>query len=181
MIDGALPGMAPDAMSSLAFLGRLVVVCLACFAFACSDDGEKPDGGPDDGPSLEAALTARFPAPGSSTCADTSLRMTFTTEPTVGTSGKIQVFDADAPDMPAVEIDVGATYWRGILATKPFMLGKPVFVDGTSVVVYLAGPVLAPNHTYFVKVDPGVFLDAEGNSLGGISDPEAWRFTTVAP
>jgi hypothetical protein len=107
--------------------------------------------------------------------------MTFATEPVVGASGKIRVFDAAAPDVPAVEIDLGATAWSGLIASKALQLGKPVFVDGKDVVVYLAGAVLAPEHAYYVTVDQGVFLDAEGNSLGGMSDPEAWRFTTVRP
>lgn len=170
-------------MSHLESLARAFVLPLVLLAASCSDGGDGDGGGASEPepPSLEEVLTSRFPVPGSSTCADTSLRMTFTTPPAVSSAGKIRVFDVAAPDVPAVEIDLGAVAWRGILANKGFQLGKPVFVEGNDVVVYLAGPVLAPEHTYFVTIDQGVFLDAEGNSLGGISDPEAWTFTTVRP
>jgi hypothetical protein len=158
---------------------RALFVPLGFLAAACSDGGDGGGAPQPEPPSLDGALTSRFPAPGSSTCSDTSLRMTFATAPTLGAAGKIRVFDVATPDVPAVEIDLGAIAWNGILANKPFLLNKPVSVEGTDVFVYLAGPVLAPEHTYFVTIDQGVFLDAEGKSLGGISDPEAWRFTTV--
>src|SRR5262245_2070601 len=92
----------------LAFL-----VPLGLLAAACSE-GEKGGGGASEPepPSLDGALTSRFPAPGSSTCADTSLRMAFATAPTLGPAGKIRVFDAATPDVPAVEIDLAATAWR---------------------------------------------------------------------
>ena len=162
---------------------RSFLPLLALLALSCGEnEGDGGDGGT--GPKstqLGDVVTTRFPVPGSSTCADPSLRLSFTTTPTVGNTGMIRVFDAAAPGVPVVELDMAATFWRGILAGKGFMLGKPVFVDGTDVVVYLAGPVLAPEHTYYVTIDDGVFLDAEGKSLGAMTDPEAWRFTTVAP
>lgn len=163
-----------------------LVVSFVCLTAACGggDNGASKSNGPPPPPpppSLGEALTTRFPEPGSTTCADTSLRMTFTTPPALGTAGKIRVIDPAAPDVPAVEIDMAETHWRGILAGHPFQLGKPVFVDGNAVVVYLAGPVLTPDHDYYVTIDDGVFLDGQGKSLGAFVDPTGWSFRTRPP
>jgi pectin methylesterase-like acyl-CoA thioesterase len=182
MIDRAVPGMT-EAMSSRSrvLLSSAVIMIVAYPAVACSSGGDEASPPKLEEPSLDDAITTRFPVPGSTTCADASLRMTFASAPTLGTAGKIRVLDADAPDMPAVEIDLGGMFFSGLIGGKLLQLGKPVFIDGNDVVVYLAGPVLNPGHTYYVTVDQGVFLDAEGKSLGKISDPAAWRFTAVAP
>jgi pectin methylesterase-like acyl-CoA thioesterase len=168
-------------MLLLPWFRRLSLLLLVLVPLACSNETADGGGSGAKTPSLDAVIASRFPAPGSSTCADTSLRLTFTTPPVLGTTGKIRVFDVAAPDLPAVEIDLGATAWPGALDGKAFQLGKPVFIDGRDVVVYLAGPVLAREHDYFVTIDASVFLDADGNSLGALDDPEAWRFTTVTP
>lgn len=168
--------MLPDALTRFG-----LVLPLALIGCGSSDDtGASPE--PEPEPALTDALTARFPQPDAvGTCADTSLRMTFDSPPTLGTAGKIAVFDAADPSEPVVEIDLEAPAWQGFLSDKAILLGLPVFIEGSDVVVYLAGPVLAPDHSYYVTIDSGVFLDADGQSLGQISDPMAWRFTTRAP
>jgi hypothetical protein len=61
--------------------------------------GQGGAGGQGGGAPLLSVVTSRFPAPDATgVCADAQLRLTFAAPVTVGAAGKIQVFDASAPD-----------------------------------------------------------------------------------
>jgi pectin methylesterase-like acyl-CoA thioesterase len=167
----------------------LLVGCLA--AIACGTSGGNRGGGATGtggtgglpAPSLLTVIADRFPAPDApGVCADTPLRLTFTVPVAVGTAGKIQVWKASAPDAPVDSVDVGATAFQDTIGNRRFNQNRPVFIDGMTAIVYLhRSAPLAANETYFVTVEPGVFVDGGGASLGAISTPGDWRFTTRAP
>jgi pectin methylesterase-like acyl-CoA thioesterase len=129
------------------------------------------------------AVQARRPAPGAtSVCADTRLELTFSGPVAVGAAGKIQVF-ADATDAAASAadtIDVGAPYFNDMIGGRRFFTQRPIFVEGAKAVVALHSHALAPGRRYFVTIDAGVFVDAEGRPVAGVMGPEAWSFSTRA-
>ncbi len=131
---------------------------------------------------LMLALTGEFPAAGArDVCADASLTLSFTSPPTLGKKGKLQVFDAAAPDAAVVTINLEATFYSAVIGGQNRQLLQPVSIDGSEVSVYLAGTPLEPDHDYFVHVNDGVFLDENEKSLGAITARDAWQFTTVSP
>jgi len=120
-----------------------------------------------------------FPAAGArGVCPDTPLRLTFAVPPEIGTSGKIQVFDAG--DRRLVEsIDIGSpTAVKSIGGLDNFKY-YPVLVSGNEASVHLKNGVLARNRSYFVTIDAGVFRNGAVN-FAGINERAGWRFTTRA-
>ena len=54
----------------------------------------------------------------------------------------------------------------------------PVIITGTTAAIYPHLGVLTSNQTYYVTVDAGTFTDTNGALFAGITDTNAWRFTT---
>lgn len=135
------------------------------------------------GPALSAVVSDRLPAADSTgICVDTQLRLTFTTPVAVGTCGKIQVWKANAPDTAVDTIDLAAPNFHDVIGGRPFMQNRPIFIDGMQAIIYLhRSAPLAPNETYFVTIDSGVFVDASKNPLGSMKGPTDWTFSTRAP
>ena len=127
----------------------------------------------------ERALVARWPT-GENVCSDTPLRLTFNKPPVLGRAGKIEV--CRASDGAAVEtIELGAAqYVDRFGTTGSFMLRyEPVWIEGNTVQVRLRAHSLSASESYFVRLSPGVFRDAEGNDFAGVAD--GWKFRTKAP
>jgi len=123
-------------------------------------------------------VTALFPAPGAnSVCPDPPLRLTFSGAPSLGTSGKIQVFSAAGSAVASV--DLGASTVTDTIGGTSFVLLRPVYVDGNAVVVYLKTKALAYGQTYYVTVDAGAIKPPGGGTFS-VSGSSAWRFTTAA-
>jgi pectin methylesterase-like acyl-CoA thioesterase len=130
---------------------------------------------------LLAALRSRFPAAGAApVCADAPLRFAFTGPVVLGDSGRIVLYRASAPNEPIDSIDLAETEFDRTIRGRPFHTVRPVFVEGNDAVVYFHGGALAPNESYFVTVDEGVFLNERGASLGQLTSPEGFRFSTRA-
>jgi pectin methylesterase-like acyl-CoA thioesterase len=124
-------------------------------------------------------MRPRFPAPGATfVCTDPTLSLAFEGAVRVGTSGFIKVFDVAAPDAPVDVIDLGAASYRDVIGGRSFELTSPVVLEDGIAYVRLRNGALKPSTAYAVTVDEGVFLDGEGRSLGRLTDPNAWRFTT---
>jgi pectin methylesterase-like acyl-CoA thioesterase len=137
---------------------------------------------PGPAPALLGVLSGRFPAADSKEiCADTQLRLTFTVPVAIGQSGKIQVWKASAPAAPIDTVDAGVAVTEDMIGGRHFYQNRPIFIDGMQAIIYLhrAAP-LAPNETYYVTVDSGVFTDPAGATLGEITSSTDWRFTTRA-
>jgi len=149
-------------------------------------------------------VRAMYPANGESrACVDTPLRITFGGKVTLGSAGKIELFDAstnqrvEAIDVAATTRPRGpgtpssrATTTPSATSTAPATPPRPVAQKTVGGARYWYYPVnveidtveidfaanLEPGKSYYVKIDPGTFKDDEGDFVG-ISDPSAWRFT----
>ncbi len=113
-------------------------------------------------------------------CRDAALALRFEGTVAVGTSGKIRVADAETPEKPVDVIDLGSSSFTDVIGGRAFFIPTPIVVDAGMAHVRLRTGALQPNRTYIVTIDDGVFLDAEGRSLGTLDDQSAWRFTTRA-
>ena len=54
----------------------------------------------------------------------------------------------------------------------------PVIISGNTAAIYPHGGVMTSNQTYYVTMDNGIVADSTGAYFAGISDTNAWRFTT---
>ena len=119
-----------------------------------------------------------FPPPnGQGVCPDAPLRITFSGAPTLGTSGKVQVFGATGTVVAAV--DMAATTFTDTIGGTMFNTVRPAYVDGNDAVIYLKSRALAYGQTYYVNVDSGAILGPGGTPLA-ITDTTSWRFSTAA-
>jgi hypothetical protein len=126
---------------------------------------------------LPPGVTALFPPPGAEgLCPDPSLRITFSGAPSLGSSGKVQVFNSSGTVVASVDMAV-PTVTDSIGGTT-FTLLRPAYVDGSTAVVYLNNKSLAYGQTYYVNADAGAIKPPGGGTLG-ITGPTAWRFTTA--
>jgi pectin methylesterase-like acyl-CoA thioesterase len=121
-----------------------------------------------------------FPANGAeNVCADPPLRMHFAGAPRVGASGKIQVFDAAAPNSPVATVDVAVMSVSVTVGGTPLRLPRPVHVDGDNVIVRLPPRALAYGKHYYVTVDSGAVLAPDGTAKA-ITQKTDWTFATAA-
>ena len=135
-------------------------------------------GSPSDGP-LPPSVTSLFPKPGASgVCLDAPLTMTFAAAPTVGTQGTIAIYAKSSPNTVVDKIDVAAASYSDSIGGQTRNLVRPVFIDGTSAVIYLHQHKLSPNTSYFVTVTAGTFVDGQKKAIGTVSDQTGWTFTT---
>lgn len=119
-----------------------------------------------------------FPPPnGQGVCPDPPLRITFSGPPTLGTSGKIQVFSMAGSVVAAV--DMAATAFNDTIGGTMFNTVRPAYIDGNDAVVYLKSHALTYGQTYYVNVDSGAILGPTGTPLA-INDASSWRFSTAA-
>ena len=82
--------------------------------------------------------TTMFPRPGGTNlCPDPTLRITFSGAPTIGTAGKIQVFNAAQPATAVAVVDVGATAFTKTVGGMVFNIQRPVYIDGNTAVIVL--------------------------------------------
>jgi len=125
---------------------------------------------------LPAGVTALFPPPGGTAiCPDPPLRITFAGAPTLGTSGKIQVFNSSGTAVASV--DMSASTVTDTIGGTSFILLNPVYVDGNSAVIYLKTKALSYGQTYYVTVDSGAIRPPSGTLA--ITGSTTWRFTTA--
>ena len=126
---------------------------------------------------LPPGVTALFPPPGGQgICPDPPLRITFSGAPTLGNSGKVQVFNSSGTSVASV--DMSATTVNDTIGGTAFILLNPVYVDGNSAVIYLKTKALSYGQTYYVTVDAGAIKPPGGGTLS-ITGTTAWRFTTA--
>jgi Pectinesterase/Bacterial Ig-like domain len=121
-----------------------------------------------------------FPRAGAQNlCRDPSLRVTFSGPPTIGTAGRIQVFNAATPGTAVAVVDVGATTFTNTVGGMVFNTTRPVYVDGNTAVVYLPSAGLAYGQTYYVTVDAGA-IRGPGGAAFSVAGTTTWRFSTAA-
>jgi pectin methylesterase-like acyl-CoA thioesterase len=126
---------------------------------------------------LPDGVTALFPAPGATgLCHDPSLSITFSSKPTLGSSGSIRVYNSSGTAVVTIDM-AQATHSETVDGTA-FNLQRPVYVDGNSVNVHLPPAGLAYGGTYYVTVDSGAITGPSGALV--IKESSTWRFTTMA-
>jgi len=129
---------------------------------------------------LPPGVTSRFPRGGqSAVCSDAPLRLTFAGAVAVGARGSIRVSASARPGEPVDVIDLAAPTPPDTLAGRSVNRVLPIFIDGNDAVIYLRRGALAPDTSYDVSIEAGVFVDAEGRSIGDTS-AAGWSFRTGA-
>ena len=144
--------------------------------------------------STTLATTASVPANGATgVCYDTPLYLTFNGPISIVNSGKIRIFNATNSVTPVDIIDMGSNtvvISSGINLTnniQPHSLFPgdsqvinyyPVIITGNTAAIYPHGGVMTSNQTYYVTLENGTVADSTGAYFAGISDTNAFRFTT---
>ena len=91
---------------------------------------------------LPAGVTSLFPAPnGQNLCPDPPLKITFSGAPTLGSSGRIRVFNSGGTAVATV--DMAAATVSQTIGGMAFTVSRPVYVDGNTVSVTLPPKSLA--------------------------------------
>jgi len=126
---------------------------------------------------LPAGVTGLFPLPGTTNvCADPALRLRFANPPKLGSTGKLRVFDVAAPNAAVVTVDFATMSVTQAFGGQTYNQARPVFVDGSDVVVPLLSQALGYGKQYYVTVEAGAIQPAAG--AFSIIDPLKWRFST---
>ncbi|HET7540669.1 MAG TPA: pectinesterase family protein [Polyangiaceae bacterium] len=137
-------------------------------------------GGGSDAP-LPPSVTSLFPKPGASgVCVDVPLTMTFATAPSIGSKGTIAIYSTQNPNTAVDQIDIAAASYSDTIGGQTKNLVRPVFIEGTSAVIYFRSHKLSANTSYFVSVSAGTFVDAQKKAIGTVSERAAWSFSTGA-
>jgi hypothetical protein len=126
-------------------------------------------------------VAALFPPPGGTgLCPDAPLRITFAGAPTLGTAGRIQVFNLAQPGSAAATVDMAvATTSQTIGGLTGINVPRSVFVEGNAAVIYLPSRALAYGQTYYVSVESGAIRPPGGAPLA-VTDNSLWRFSTAS-
>ena len=124
---------------------------------------------------------------------DTPLYLTFNSAISIINSGKIRIYNVTNTITPVDTIDMSSNtvvISSGINLTnniQPHSLFSgdaqvinhfPVIINGNTAAIYPHSGVMTSNQTYYVTMESGVIADGTGAYFAGISDPNAWRFTT---
>jgi hypothetical protein len=143
------------------------------------EEGGAPDefdAGPQIG--LPSGVSYLFPPPnGAGLCPDPPLRLRFAGPPTLGSSGKIQVYSQAGAVVASV--DMAASTISDSLGGTAFSLLRPVFVDGNDVVIGLKNKALAYGQSYYVTIDANAIKPSGGGTFS-ITGAMGWRFSTRA-
>ena len=140
------------------------------------------------------AFTATSPTTYSTgICYDTPLYVTFNAPVAIANSGKIRIYNATNPVTPVDTIDMSANTvvispTIGLTNNiQPHSLFSgdsqvinysPVIISGTTAVIYPHLGVMTSNQTYYVTMDAGIVADTNGAYFAGISNTNAWSFST---
>lgn len=130
------------------------------------------------------ALTpvAFFPsANATGVCTDTLLTLTFDSAPRLGTSGRVQIFNA-ATDAVVETIDLAGPTPTRLIGTNATPYNYlPIIVAGQTATIFPRAGVLAYGQTYYVTIEPTVFAEGvTGAAFAGIGDKTTFLFTTRA-
>ena len=127
---------------------------------------------------LPPGVSYLFPPPnGMGLCPDPPLRLRFTGPPTLGSSGKIQVYDTAGGLVASV--DMATTNITDSLGGTTITLSRQAFVEGNDAIVRLKNHALAYGKSYYVTVDSGAIKPPGGGTFS-ISGATGWRFSTRA-
>jgi pectin methylesterase-like acyl-CoA thioesterase len=134
----------------------------------------------DSATSAPLAAGPLFPANGAKdVCPDPSLRLHFTSTPSVGSSGKIRVFKSASPSTPVATVDLAASMVSDTVGGTKLNLPRPVYVADNEVIVRLPQHSLSYGGSYYVTVDAGAITARDGSPTT-FTSPTDWQFSTAA-
>lgn len=112
---------------------------------------------------------------------DATLKLTFDTAPTLGTSGSIRIFktsDNSLVDKIALTDESDAIGFGTLRSIKT----RPVRISGNTASISLHANKLELGTSYYVAISPAVFTGATlaGQAFAGIGKDTGWSFTTRA-
>jgi len=112
---------------------------------------------------------------------DATLKLTFDTAPTLGTSGSIRIFktsDNSLVDKIALTDESDAIGFGTLRSIKT----RPVRISGNTASISLHANKLELGTSYYVAISPAVFTGATlaGQAFAGIGKDSNWSFTTRA-
>ncbi len=108
---------------------------------------------------------------------DTPLYLSFDRPPTLNNVGTVKIYDAStSTPVDTIDMTQGSPQNRTIGGVG--INTYPVIIAGNTAAIYPHSGVMTFNKTYYVTIDDGVFTDSVGAYFAGISDTNAWRFTT---
>ena len=150
--------------------------------------------------STNLAATAFAPTNGATgVCYDTPLYVTFNGPVSIVNTGRVRIYNVANPVTPVDTIDMGSNtvfistlnaglgkfLTNNVQAHSPFQGDSsqafnyfPIIITGNTAAIYPHSGVLTSNQTYYVTMDNGVVADTNGAYFAGISDTNAWQFTT---
>lgn len=124
----------------------------------------------------DAGVVSLFPARASrDQCVDAPLRIAFDGVPSLGSAGKVRVYDAASPTTPVATVDLAVTRVTDTRGGVTFTMPRPAYVDDNAVVFYLPSGALRGGRSYFVRIDAGAVRGPRGQALS-IADDETWTF-----
>ena len=111
---------------------------------------------------------------------DTPLSITFSTAPTLRTAGTIRIYNSANTVTPVdtIDLSLGNGQQRVFPSDSQSITYNFVQISGNTATIFPRFNVMTSNQTYYVIVDNGVFADSAGAYFAGITDTNAWRFTT---
>lgn len=122
------------------------------------------------------SATAFGPTPLSTgVCADKPLSITFDQAPKVGTSGLLRIYESNGTLVDTIDM-AASPQTRTIGGVSAFRY-FPIIVEGNTANIY-PHVTLGYNKTYYVTLEPGVLTDVANAPFVGISDVNAFRFST---
>jgi len=143
------------------------------------------------GPSITAVTPT---GSGAAACIDTPLNITFSDPVTLGSTGRIRIYNAstsalvDTIDLSLSPLTPAQIFSAaGIVAAEdsktlegqPFFY-YPVVVNGATATIY-PHQTLSYGTSYYVTIDTGVFVDTvTSNAFAGIFNSTTWAFATKA-
>lgn len=112
---------------------------------------------------------------------DATLKLTFDSAPTLGTSGSIRIFktsDDSLVDKVALVDEADAIGFGTLRSIKT----RPVRISGNTASISLHANKLELGTSYYVAISPSVFTGATlaGSTFAGIGKTTGWSFTTRA-
>jgi hypothetical protein len=111
-------------------------------------------------------------------CVDTPLNITFSQTPSIGTTGKINIYDSSNPGTPIDTLDLGGGNLQLRAIGGININAYDILIKGNTATLYPHAGVLATGKTYYVTMDPGVIVDPSGAYFTGIANSSTWEFTT---
>ena len=111
-------------------------------------------------------------------CVDALLKITFNQTPSVGSTGKINIYDASNPTTPVDTLDLSGGNLQMRSVGGILLNTYNILISGNTATIYPHAGVLTLNKTYYVTMDPGVIIDANGAYFAGVANSTTWQFAT---